>query len=47
MQKHLAAMSLTLAMLPGGAVIARPWVYVATFPYGAGAKKWLDSAEKS
>lgn len=47
MKKQIATLSLSLAMITGGAAIARPFVYVASFAHGGGATKCLDSAEQA
>ena len=47
MHKSIALIALGLAVLSSGGAIARPFVYVASFGYGAGTIKCLDSAEKA
>jgi hypothetical protein len=47
MQKHITTLPLAMLMISGGVAIARPFVYVASFAYGAGVTKCLDSAEQA
>lgn len=47
MKKLFAALPMALWVISGGAAIARPYVYIASFPYGAPATKCLESAEST
>lgn len=47
MHKHIALTALSFAVLSSGGALARPFVYVASFGYGGGVIKCLDSAAEA